>query len=148
MDTASIATEVDRLHQFFVAWFSGTADNDPAVLERELLSALGPELRYVLPGGECLARATLAEGLGQAHGINPEFRIKIDEVRLTASQGSLCVATYREWQRGAKNSAPENGRMSTAVFETDGAAPGGLRWLHIHETWLPEAVVSAYAFDF
>lgn len=39
---------------------------------------------------------------------------------------------------------PDNGRVATVLFrETE-----PLRWLHIHETWLPESVQSAGPYDF
>jgi hypothetical protein len=54
------------------------------------------------------------------------------------------VVTYEEWQR----SNPNNGRISTVLLQTDRVAPGGLAWLHLHEGWLPEAVVAAESFEF
>ncbi len=70
-------------------------------------------------------------------------------VRLTLLPPQIVLATYEEWQKGALNSKPpNNGRVSSAVFLKDRSRPNGLMWLHVHETWLPEAVVSADPFSF
>ena len=58
------------------------------------------------------------------------------------------LATYEEWQRNALASTPpDNGRVATVLFEDD-RAEDRLRWLHIHETWLPEEVMAAGPYDF
>jgi len=55
------------------------------------------------------------------------------------------VATHEEWQRNALASKPsENARIATVLFED--TEP--LRWLHIHETWMPADVAAAGPYDF
>lgn len=55
------------------------------------------------------------------------------------------LATYEEWQRNAIASKPaDNGRIATALFR----AREQLRWIHVHETWLPRDVMAAGPFDF
>ena len=43
------------------------------------------------------------------------------------------LATYEEWQEGEERL----GRQSSALLKA--RAEGGFEWLHVHETWLPEA---------
>jgi hypothetical protein len=55
------------------------------------------------------------------------------------------LATYEEWQRNALASKPaDNGRIATVVFKIGDP----LKWVHIHETWLPEAVMAPDDYDF
>jgi hypothetical protein len=59
------------------------------------------------------------------------------------------VATCIEWQRNALQSTPpNNGRHLTVVFARDPEQPHGLRWLHLHESWLPPSEMAAKTYDF
>ena len=67
-----------------------------------------------------------------AYGRRPtEFRIRNVAVRPRTS-----VCTYEEWQIA---DGITTGRISTAVMMPEPAMPNGLRWMHLHETWLPDA---------
>ena len=59
--------------------------------------------------------------------------IEIRNVRPVLDTGDLVIATYEEWQRWSGGS---NARTSTVVFTIDSGARHGLRWKHVHETWL------------
>ena len=48
----------------------------------------------------------------------------------------MAIVTYEEWQTFE---GVEKGRLSTAVFERHPAMPNRVRWLSVHETWLPPA---------
>ena len=85
-----------------------------------------------IPQGHVLACARVLAGVRNGHGARPG-RIWIEEPALLFDSASLVVARYQEWQQEATD--PE-GRLSTVVFERDGATPNGLRWLSVHETWL------------
>jgi hypothetical protein len=45
----------------------------------------------------------------------------------------MAVMTYHELQL---NDGVPNQRLSTVVFRQDPAAPNGLVWVHVHETWM------------
>lgn len=138
-----VRDEIEALHRFFVGWFSGSlaaSEFDAGFLQR-----FDPGFRLVPPAGTLLGLDDLAGSVRSAHASNPEFRIAIRnvEVRLTSSEH--VIATYEEWQRNALASTPpDNGRVATVVFAN--ARP--LRWLHVHETWLPEPVATAGPYDF
>ncbi len=139
----AITAEVVDLHVFFVDWFSGRAS--PEVFDSRLAPALHEQLHYILPGGQLLTRDQLLTGLRGAHGTNPDFRIAIRDVEVRFTPGDTVLATYTEWQRGAKASKPsDNARRSTALITRE--AP--FVWLHLHETWLPEEARAAGSFDF
>ena len=100
---------------------------------------------FVSPDGARLTRADLASGFEQAHGANPDFAIAIRDVTVLREVGDLVLATYTEWQRGSTRSGrTESGRFTTVLMTRD--APH--RWLHVHETWLPETEQKAGPYDF
>jgi hypothetical protein len=89
-----------------------------------------------LPGSSWSDR--LLAQLRAAHGSRPGWRIWIERPALRFREAGLAAATYEEWQRSADGAV--TGRLSTVVFRALPGTPNGLAWLHVHETWLPEAV--------
>lgn len=124
--------EIEALHQFFEDWLSGECPNTDATLER-LRRALAPEFRLIHPSGRWTTRADILAGLRDRHGRQPGLTIDIRDVRLRQATDEIAVATYEEWQ---ESKASTDGRLSTVTFRREADAPNGLRWLHVHETWL------------
>ena len=141
-----VAAEIEALHVFFVQWFSGAIIEDESAFDQGFLSRLDPASVLIPPAGNVLPMAELASGIRSAHGSNPQFRIAIRNVQVRWEFGDHIVATYEEWQRNALASTPpDNGRVATVLFHD---SAGTLIWRHIHETWLPENVMSAGPYDF
>jgi hypothetical protein len=128
--------EIVALHDFFVGWLSGTLPATDATYAR-LVDTMAPEFAMVTPGGASIPRERLLAQLRAAHGSRPGWTIWIERAELRAAQGGLTVATYEEWQRHADGMV--TGRLSSVVFREQPGTPNGLVWLHVHETWLPEA---------
>lgn len=140
---AAIRTEIEDLHVFFVEWFTSAAPKEQ--LETRFSPAMDANVVFVSPDGARLSRADLMTGFSGAHGANPDFRIAIRDVKIQREVGDLVLATYTEWQRGAARSErAESGRFTTVLMTR--AAPH--RWLHVHETWLPEAEQAVGPYDF
>jgi hypothetical protein len=138
-----VRTEIEALHEFFVGWFSGQLPED--AFEDRFLRRFDRDFLLVPPAGTLLKLAGLADGVKAAYATNPPFRIAIRNVRVQRVFGNQVLATYEEWQRFALASKPpENGRIASVLFER--GEP--LRWLHIHETWLPQTVAEAGPYDF
>ncbi|MEM7212740.1 MAG: DUF4440 domain-containing protein [Pseudomonadota bacterium] len=129
-ETAAIV-EIERLHAFISGWFRG--EYAPDAFQSGFVDALHPEFVNIQPSGKPLTRAELLDPIRAAHGANPDFRITIEEPRVVAEYPGALIATYVEFQQGATNSAPENRRRSTALFETGDR----LVWRHLQETGLP-----------
>lgn len=135
--------EIVNLHDFFTDWFNGTADRDQ--LEPLFLSRLHEDVQFITPEGQVMSGAALQEGFARGYGSNPGFRIQIRDVDVRYERGKIVLATYTEWQTGAVQSVmAKNARVTTVLMEK--TAP--VTWLHIQETWLPEAVWAAGSFDF
>ena len=138
-----IRTEIEDVHRFFVRWFTGTAALSE--LNDLFVSRLDDDMIFLSPDGHPMGREGLVGMFESAHGNNPDFRIAIRDVTVQRDLGEHVLATYTEWQRAARSSArSDNGRFTTVLLKK--AQP--FRWLHIHETWLPEAVQAAGPFDF
>lgn len=140
---AVVREEVEALHEFFVGWFSGALPEDR--FQSGFLDRFDPEFLLVPPAGTLLSLEELAAAVRRARATNPPFRIAIRNVAVRRVLGRHVLATYEEWQRSALASKPpENARLATVLFEN--VRP--LRWLHIHETWLPAAIAAAGPYDF
>lgn len=127
--------EIEELHRFFVDWFRGTLPRSPAGLSR-LSESLDPELVFIAPTGEQHSADELLQGIEGAHGRRPGLEIQIREPEIRSASGALILASYEEWQR---EDELETGRITTVVFRRDPGGPNGLRWVHVHEGWLPGA---------
>ncbi|MEM7221715.1 MAG: hypothetical protein AAF495_01965 [Pseudomonadota bacterium] len=138
----AVRREIEEVHRFFVEWFNGTARRSD--FDSRFADRLDPEMVFVSPDGNRPDRTALLAGIRQAHGANPGFRIAIRDVKLLRDLGEALLVSYTEWQRGARSSARgENARFTTLVITKP-----PFRWLHVHETWLPEAGRAAGSFDF
>lgn len=127
--------EIEDLHEFFEDWLSGELPNtDEAFLRLD--RALGTDFWLIHPSGEWRSRDDILTGLRQAHGSRPGLIIEFEDVQLREAGEELIAATYEEWQRSKEQ---KDGRLSTVVFRRALKAPHGLRWLHVHETWLSES---------
>ena len=126
--------EVLGLHAFFTDWFCGRLPATDEAFSR-CERALGPGFQLVSPRGVVDGRASLLAGIRAAHGQRTDFRITIkDFAWRPLPPGTLGLATYTEWQ--ATGDAV-TGRISTATMAADERAPGGVVWLHVHETFCP-----------
>ncbi|MEM7540081.1 MAG: hypothetical protein AAF384_00705 [Pseudomonadota bacterium] len=138
-----VREEIEALHEFFVGWFSGQLPSD--CFGEQFLSRFDPEFLLIPPAGTILSLDDLATAVRDNHASNPEFRIAIRNVTLRREFDGKVLATYEEWQRNARASKPpENARLASVLFEH--GEP--LTWLHIHETWMPEAIQTAGPYDF
>ncbi len=129
---ARVEREIIELHEFFQAWFVGTAEQSDEVFARAS-SALGSEFELVAPDGAVVDRRRILSSIQRGFGRRPNFEIGIEafEARVVAS--GLSLVTYHELQRQDEVSTR---RISTALFRDKPGAPNGVEWLHVHETWL------------
>lgn len=142
-DDEDVRQEVQALHEFFVGWFAGTLAHSD--FEAAFLARFDPAFLLVAPGGALMTLDDLAASVRRGYASNPGFRIAIRNVRIRQLFDRHILATYEEWQRNALASTPpENARIASVLLRK--AEP--LQWLHIHETWLPDAVASAGPYDF
>lgn len=132
---ATVREEVENLHEFFVAWFSGAlprSEFEPGFLRR-----FDPGFVLIPPTGSLLTLEELATALRAAHATRLDFRIAIRNVQVRRVTDEQILATYEEWQwSGHDSTSVPTARITTAVFKN--LEP--LQWLHVHESWLPASV--------
>lgn len=128
IEPTAFEREVRGLHAFFERWFVGTAD--PAEIGR--LDVLDDSFTMIAPDGRAHSARDVRSMIVAARG----RRSMQIEIRNVSVLPSLPVGTYEEWQT---INGKVTGRISTAVMRIDHSAPNGLRWTHLHETWLPDS---------
>ena len=124
--------EVIDLHAFFQGWLDGTLPNDDALFAR-FAAANNPAFTLISPDGSMAGGAATGSWIRAAYGTRPGFRLWTDAHQMHYQDANLAIVTYREWQT---REGATTVRISTAVFRTAPAAPNGVAWVHIHETWL------------
>ena len=140
---SQVRDEIEALHRFFVGWFTGASPK--GAIDTDFLNRFDPEFLLIPPGGTVLTLDAFESALRGSHGTNPDFRIAIRNVTIRRNLDDCVVATYEEWQRNALASTPpDNGRIATVLFKR----AQSLRWLHVHETRLPDAIAAAGPYDF
>ena len=128
---AAAEEEVLARHRFFVRWYTGQAAGDDLDRSARLFA---PDFRIVGPdGSETDGRAVVAE-LMQRRGLRPPqfaIRIQIRDSHMIGAHSALVL--YDEHQSG---DGPTTARRSSAIFSGAADLPEGVRWRHLHETWL------------
>ena len=138
-----VRCEVEDLHEFFTGWFTGRLPEGD--FESKFLARFSPGFVFIPPAGRLLGIEDLSASLRAGYASNPDFRVQIRSVAVRRQFDGCVLATYEEWQRNALASIPpDNGRISTVLFSSGDP----LRWLHIHETWLPGDIIAAGPYDF
>lgn len=122
-----VRAEIATMHDRFERWFN---DGDEAAIAG-VAGALAPGFVMVSPAGRLEERDALMMGL-RSSGARRPIELATRVLRVEALGEGRSLAVYEETQR-------EKGQtrtiVSTALFERAEDAPGGVRWLHVHETF-------------
>lgn len=128
--------EIVELHRFFEAWMGQDGAGDIA----RLADALGPGFEMIVPSGKLFGRdeviAMVAGARGRRGSAARPFAIRIDDAAAFLLGSEHCLVRYIERQDGGGEGP--TARWSTALFRSAPAAPCGVHWLHLHETWHPD----------
>lgn len=131
---AQAVREVVERHDFFVAWFTGRADE--AEMEQSA-RAFAQDFRRIGPEGRVQdARAVIAMLRGAQRSRAPGFAIRVEVVEARLLGAGLALVLYDEHQAmdGARTA-----RRASAVLSPDASAPLGVSWRHLQETWIDPA---------
>ena len=124
--------EVIELHDFFSVWLrrETAATGDFARCE----NAIAPDFRMVTPEGKIHLRAeVIARIRAMRATVGSDFRIQILQPGVVWQRGDAVLLEYIEQQY---RDGQETNRRSTALFIDEPAAPCGVLWRHLHETWI------------
>ena len=127
-----IENEIIELHQFFQDWYNNqlapTDDNFARCAD-----VLHPNFTIIFSSGDQVQCQTLLESLRKAHGSHTNMRIWIKHIQLLHQFEDMVLATYEEWQ---DIDGKITSRLSTVLLQKAPSTSNGLRWLHVHETWI------------
>ena len=127
--------EVVSLHEFIEAWMAGSLPDTDETYAR-FAEAMAEDFQIISPSGALSDRTKILSAFRGAHGVRSKvFSVVIKNFRTRLIAPPLMLATYEEWQY--ENDAA-TARVSTVLIRRDAAKPGGVAWVHLHETWLPE----------
>jgi hypothetical protein len=128
--------EVPDLHEFLVAWFTGTvADTDVAFAR--FTQVLHPQFTMIGPAGETLDRDAVVTSIRAAHATaGAGFAIEVRSLVVRILDENVALVTYEE--RQLDDGRVRNRRVSTAHLVRARSAPGGVLWRHLHETYRPD----------
>ena len=131
---AAALTEIVELHRFFAIWFLGRCANSRAAFAR-VTDALAPGFVRIDPAGRLQGRAAVLSALDAAHGCyaGEAFAIRVLRPRVSLIQPGLVLAIYEERQR---RGGALTRRRASALLAQAPAAPRGVAWLHLQETWI------------
>ncbi|MDG3575540.1 DUF4440 domain-containing protein [Rhizobium sp. YJ-22] len=124
--------EIVELHDFFVRWF--VDDGRPAPDFARFETAMAADMTMIPPSGAVLDRAAVVHHVRAARGaVDKDFRIEIEDVRahLEDERGILVSYVEAQWRNGQQTR-----RRSSVLLTRNDAAPLGLEWRYLHETWL------------
>lgn len=133
--------EIRALHTIFVTWFRGKAPIE--TLKNDLLQRMSSQFSHVAPNGHMvIGRDVLIRYLTEKYSCYKDrtFSIDVYNVQLLWSSPTHCLAGYEEWQswddEDEENGVQQFGRLSTCLLERVSDGSGGLKFIHVHETWM------------
>ncbi|MGP1397715.1 MAG: hypothetical protein ACTS3R_19600 [Inquilinaceae bacterium] len=126
--------EIRARHDFFVAWFTGQGTDGGMRATRR---AFHPDMRRIGPDGAFEDRDTVIAALTAASGkLSDAFRIVIEPGDTVWHGTDTVLVTYIERQ---DHGTTRTARRSAALLTRDPAAPHGVVWRFVQETWIPAA---------
>ena len=130
-----IEKEIVDLHKIFVHWFTGALDRK--ALAPKLASRFFEETIFISPQGASLSYEDLMMMFENGYGrMNSNFKIVISDVELLQEIGDYYLVNYKEWQ--TKDPNPQlNGNYTVRKTTVLMSKQQPFKWLHIHETMMP-----------
>ena len=130
------AAEIHDLHVFLDGWLGGKLPRD-AETYAGFEAVFEPGFVMISPNGATTRLADLLRNLEGAHGARagavPPFAIRIEKLTPLQIWSDQALVAYEEWQ-----DLPEGttARQSSVLLRRAPETRNGVRWLHLHETWI------------
>jgi hypothetical protein len=123
--------EVVELHDFFGEWLRGDA---PAGDFSRAEGAIGKDFRMISPDGKIDESAAVLAWIKGAHGSRPSPHTiaVLDPHTIWAGESGVLLEYTEQQYRDGRTTR----RRSTALFLANPAAPCGVEWRHLQETWM------------
>ncbi len=122
--------EVVALHAFFETWLR---ESESVMDFSEVEAAIGRDFRMISPDGKIEEGEAVVSWIRGARGSRgSDFRIVASDPRAIWAGDSAVLLEYTEQQyRDGRTTR----RRSTALFLASPAAPRGVEWRHLQESW-------------
>ncbi len=131
----NIAQEIIDLHKIFVKWFTGTLNKKD--LENKLGSRFNTETLFISTKGESIPYPNLMTMFENGYGkMSLDFKIAISNVELLHEIGAYILVNYIEWQTSDPN-PQSSGNYTVRKTSALISKQQPFKWLHIHETMMP-----------
>jgi hypothetical protein len=135
---AALSSELEMTHGFLDEWLMGACAQQRSVLDERLVKRLEPDFSMISVSGKSLGRDQFVRRLERNYGSTPNLRSEIRYLRVISDSGGLVVASYEDWRRDWDSQSLSNdSRLSTAIFRRNPFDRDELRWLHLHQSGLP-----------
>lgn len=123
--------EVVALHAFFETWLQ---ESESVMDFSEVEAAIGRDFRLISPDGKIDEREAIVSSIRDARGSRgPAFTMAVlDPHAIWAGDGAVLLEYTEQQYRDGRTTR----RRSTALFLADPAAPRGVLWRHLQETWM------------
>jgi hypothetical protein len=132
---AACIEEVHRLHRAIANWTTGAIPNTEESFGA-FAESFGPGFIIINPNGKSEAATTVVPRFRERYGERGgrDFSIRISDEDVRDVSGDRALVVYQEhWLHGAEE---QSVILSSALLQVDPTRPGGVAWLHLHETWL------------
>jgi hypothetical protein len=127
--------EIHRLHRAIADWTTGAIPNTEEAFGA-FANSFGSGFIIINPNGESEAAATVVPRFRERHAERGgrDFSIQISDEDVRDVSGDRALVIYQErWLHGPEE---QSVILSSALLQIDASRPGGVAWLHLHETWL------------
>ena len=128
-------TEIVELHRFFEDWFRARLPQTEANFKR-VSEVLEERFEIISPRGDLMTREKLLAVLWEFYGgyRDQQYRIWTEGHRSRGLAEGQLLVTYQEWE---EIEGEKKGRLTSAIFRKEEQAANGVKWLHVHEVWIP-----------
>lgn len=124
--------EIITLHRFFEEWFKGNLPDDEKTFSR-ITGVLDDAFLIISPDGNITDKPGLTAGLKMAYNRWQTGTIKIKNINGRNISADISILMYEEWQTTPKGTTT---RLSSALFQKEENTQNGVKWIHLHETWI------------
>ncbi|XP_044492744.1 sucrose-phosphatase 2 [Mangifera indica] len=139
MKNPSPAHDIVNIYLFYEKWRLAEIDNSEIYLA-SLKASCSPSSVWVHPSGVELSLNSLLSVLRKCYGDQQgkQFRVWVDSVITTQVGPGTWFAKFHKWESFGE--ARRGAMISVVVSAKEGDAFDGYTYMHVHQTWVDEAV--------
>lgn len=125
----NVRKEIEEFHEFCDKWLGGGIPQES--LHENFIAAMDDQFEIITPNGNHANLQVIAAVISSMYGSSGR-RVHVRNVQIREFDG-FYVATYEEVHTEGDIVTT---RLTSSVFVDDPNRTNGVRWVHVHETWL------------